>query len=310
MPVDRESTTMFELRDLECFMEIVEHRNFGRAAGALGIAQPVLSRRIARLERHLGMQLFSRVHRQIDLTAGGRIFAREATAVLARAAIAGRVLDEASHGTKGNLRVGTRSSSRYVVILEALRRFRTECPGISVSLHDLVPSVGLHAVRKGELDLTVVRGPVTLYRDLRIEQLRSEPLMVALPDGHPRARASVISVGDLNDEPFIEIAADRARGYKELVRGMCADAGFVPNVVQEADTLASLAMCVAAGMGIALMHDASRELPIPGVVYRPLIPETTVTLQAVWRAGNENPAIAPFVRHLKEVAQRDGHEAE
>jgi DNA-binding transcriptional LysR family regulator len=297
---------MFELRDLECFMEIVEHRNFGRAADALGIAQPVLSRRIARLERDLGMPLFSRAQRQIDLTAGGRIFAREATAVLARAAIAGRVLREASQGTRGNLSVGTRSSSRYVVILEAVRRLRTEYPGIAISLHDLPPSIGLHAVRKGELDLTVVRGPVTLDRELHSEGLRTEPLVVALPDGHPRARASVISVGDLSEEPFVEIASDRALGYKDLVRGMCADAGFVPNVVQEADTLTSLAMCVAAGIGIALMHDASRELPISGIVYRPLIPETTVTLQAVWRVGDANPAIPPFVRHLKEVARGTG----
>jgi DNA-binding transcriptional LysR family regulator len=305
MRAEQKSTTIFELHDLACFMAIVEHRNFGRAAAALGIAQPALSRRVARLERNIGVQLFSRAHRQIELTVVGRIFAREATAVLARAAIALRAVREAAHGTKGHLRLGTRSSSRYVVILEAVRRLRAEYPGISVSLHDLVPSVGVHAVRKGELDLTVVRGPVTLYRDLRSEHLRDDRIVVALPRGHRRAHSSVISLADLRDEPFVEIAADSARGYKELVRGMCADAGFVPNIVQEADTLASLAMSVAAGMGIALMHDASRELPISGIVYRSLLPETTVTLQAVWRADDENPAIAPLVRHLREVAQRD-----
>lgn len=297
---------MFELRDLECFIEIVENRNFGRAAFTLGIAQPVLSRRIARLERDLRTKLFSRAHRQIELTAAGRIFAHEATAVLARAVIAERVLHEAPPGTKGHLKIGTRSSSRYVVILEAVRRLRAEYPDVSVSLDDSLPGLGVLAVRKGALDVTVVRGPLNLDRDLRSERLRHDPLMVALPDGHRLAGASVISVEELREEPFVEIAADRAHGFKELVRGLCASAGLIPNVVQEADTLASLAMCVAAGIGIAFMHDASRELPISGIVYRPLRPETTVALQAVWRADDKNPAIAPFVRYLKEVAGRDG----
>jgi DNA-binding transcriptional LysR family regulator len=295
---------MFELRDLECFMEIVEHRSFGRAAAALGMTQPALSRRIGALERGLGMPLFSREHRQIELTVAGEVFAREAIGVLAQAAIAQRVLREASRGSKGHLKVGTRSSSRYVVIPEAIRRLRATYPDVSVTLSD--PLMGLHIehLRKGAFDLTVVRGPVNLDGGLRSERLRGDPLVVALPRGHRFASASVVDIAQLSEEPFVEIALYRAYGYKELVRGVCANAGFIPNVVQEVDTIETLAMCVSAGIGIALMHDVSRELPVLDVVYRPLRPrQKTIALQAVWRAGDENPVIAPFVRHLKEAAK-------
>jgi DNA-binding transcriptional LysR family regulator len=294
---------MFELRDLECFMEIVEHRSFGRAATALGMTQPALSRRIASLERDLGLSLFSRAHRQIELTSAGELFAREAIAVLAQAAIAQRVLTQASHGPKGHLKIGTRSSARYVMIPAAIRRLRTEFPDISVSLSDPLMGLQVEHVRKGVFDLTVERGPVNLDGGLRSERLRGDPMVVALPQGHRLAGASSVDVGDLSEEAFVEIALYRAYGYKELVRGVCANAGFVPNVVQEVDTLDTVAMCVAAGVGIALMHDASRELPIPGIVYRPLRPKPkAIPLQAIWRADDKNPVIAPFVQYLKEAA--------
>src|ERR1700676_3634855 len=105
----------FELRDLECFLGVVEHRSFGRAAAALGMTQPALSRRIAGLERGLGVSLFSRARSQIELTPPGERLAREAPAVLAQAAIAQRVLQEASHGSKGHLRIGTRSAARFAL---------------------------------------------------------------------------------------------------------------------------------------------------------------------------------------------------
>jgi DNA-binding transcriptional LysR family regulator len=294
--------SLFDLRDLACFMEIVERRSFGRAAEALGMTQPALSRRIAGLERAVGAALFSREHRQIEVTSAGEIFAREALAVLTQAASAERVLREASRRIPGRLKIGTRGSARYVVIPEAIRRFRAEYPDVSVILSD--PQIGLQAdhLRRGVFDLTVARVPGSLS-GLRSEQLRDDPLMVALPREHRLAEAPVIDVGDLSEESFIEFAMHRGAGYRELVREVFASAGFVPTVVQEVDTVDTMALCVAAGLGIALMHDASRELPIPGIVYRPLRPETTIPLQAVWRAGDENPMIAPFVRYLKEAAR-------
>src|ERR1700685_2811135 len=90
--------SLFHLRDLERFMAIVEHRNFGRAAKVLRTTQPGLSRAIAALERHLGTRLFSRARRQIELTAAGELLWREAPALLAHAASAQRVMREAVSG--------------------------------------------------------------------------------------------------------------------------------------------------------------------------------------------------------------------
>lgn len=298
----------FELRDLECFMEIVEHRSFGRAATACGMTQPALSRRIAALERGIGTKLFSRERRQIELTAAGEALAREAIAVLSQAHTAERALRDVTQAG-GYLRLGTRSVSRFVLLPAAIRRFRRARENVLVTITDTPLGMQFENLRKGVFDVTILRGPGVLGADLRVERLRTDRIGVALPEEHPLAAAPVVDLRELRDEPFVEFTLFRAYGYKELVRRMCARAGFVPKVVQEVESFDGLVTAVASGVAIALVHDASRDLPLPGVVYRPLRPkQPSISLQAVWRADNPNPAIEPFVSCLKDVAAAHGRE--
>jgi len=298
---------MFELRDLEQFMALVEHRNFGRAAAAVGMTQPQLSRRIGALERDLGVALFSRAHRQIALTPAGELLLGEARAVLAQAAHAERLMRDAARGGIGHLRLGTRSSSQYTLVPGAIRRLREMHPQAAVTLTGPLPGLQIEHLRQGTIDLTIVRGPVALEGGLQSARLRSDPLTVGLPENHRFAARSVVVGADLAAESFVEIAWYQAFGYRELTRGYCARVGFVPRVVQAVDTSEMLALCIAAGLGIGLMPDTSHELAIPGLVFRPLRPKPpAVHLQAVWRAADKNPVIPPFVRCLMNEARRSG----
>jgi DNA-binding transcriptional LysR family regulator len=298
---------VFELRDLEQFTALVEHRNFGRAAAALGMTQPQLSRRIGALERDLGVTLFSRAHRQISLTPAGELLLGEARAVLAQAAVAERLMRDAALGAIGHLRLGTRSTSQYTLVPGAIRRLREMHPHASVTLTGPLPGLQIEHLRQGTIDLTIVRGPVDLEGGLQSAVLRSDPLAVGLPEHHRFAGRSVVDAADLADEPFVEIAWYQAFGYRELTRGYCARVGFVPRVVQAVDTSDMLAMCIASGLGIGLMPDTSRELAIRGLVFRPLRPKPpAVHLQAVWRGADKNPVIPPFVRCLMSEARQAG----
>jgi len=295
--------SIFNLPDLERFMAIVEHRHFGRAAKALNTTQPGLSRSIAALEQNLGTTLFSRAHRQIELTAAGELLAREARELLAHAALAERMMRDTARGARGNVRFGTRSTARFTLVPPAIRRLRRLHPHFSVTVADPSQVPELERVRNGELDLTVLRGPMQADAGLLRARLRSDPMVVALPERHPFVERRVIDPRDLAGEPFVELACHESHGYKELARGVCARAGFVPHVVQEAATVDTLALCVSAGMGVALMHDAHQEIPIAGIVYRPIRPSAPpVELNAIWRGNDENPVIAPFVQCLAAAA--------
>jgi len=90
------------------------------------------------------------------------------------------------------------------------------------------------------------------------------------------------------------------------VRGICAQAGFVPRVVQEVDSVDTAAACVAAGIGVALVC-AHLDVPFPGVVYRALRPPgPRVDIVAVWREDDDNPLIRPFVSSLQHATREGG----
>jgi DNA-binding transcriptional LysR family regulator len=126
--------------------------------------------------------------------------------------------------------------------------------------------------------------------------------MAALPNGHRLARRAVVAVSDLADEPFVELGQRESLGYREMTRAVCAAAGFVPRVVQEVDAIDAIVACVAAGLGVGLVH-GENDVPVEGVAYRPIEPPgPQVDTVAIWRADNDNPLIPLFLDCLRTAA--------
>jgi DNA-binding transcriptional LysR family regulator len=293
---------VFELRDLECFLAVVECGNFGRAAETLGMAQPPLSRRIAELERKLGVLLFSRERRQIEITDAGRALTREARTLLIQSRLAAQITRDAAAGFTGHLRLGFVGSSGYSIIPKAIRGFRAAYPAATLTLTELLGARQIDALRSGMIDVALVRGPVE-SEGLLSSRLHSYRLIAALPERHPLSQRKHVEVADLAYEPFIEFNRYGATGLHDLVRGVCAEAGFVPQVVQSVDSLDTLAACVAAGMGVSLVHDVVRMLPIDGIAYLSIKPASPpVDLSCVRRADDLNPLLPAFVECLRSAA--------
>jgi DNA-binding transcriptional LysR family regulator len=294
---------MFELRDLECFLAVVEHKTFHRAAKACGVAQPPLSRRIAALERELGGALFSRNSRRTQLTELGAVFAREARVVLEQARVAQRVAADFNRGLTGHLRVGYVGSSGYTIVPLAMRSFRGAFPQTTITVEAILGHRQVEALRIGTIDVAINRGPVD-SSGLRVQRLRSDRFLLALADGHRLANRKRVPVTELVEEPFVALSPTPMGGTSDIVRAICANAGFLPHVVQEVDTYAVLVTCVAMGIGIALVSESIRSFSVRGVAFRELSPEPPAAdLNALARASDTNPLIPVFVEHLLEAAK-------
>jgi DNA-binding transcriptional LysR family regulator len=294
---------MFELRDLECFLAIVEHKTFHKAAKACGMAQPPLSRRIAALERELGGALFSRDSRRTQLTELGTVFAREARIVLEQAHVAQRVATDFGRGVTGRLRVGYVGSSGYTIVPLAMRSFRQAFPQATISVEAVLGHRQVEALRIGTIDLAINRGAID-SSGLRVRRLRSDRFLLALADGHRLVDRTRVPVTELSEEPFIALTPSPMRGTSDIVRTICANAGFVPHVVQEVDTYAVLVSCVSLGIGISLVSESIRSFSVRGVMFRDLSPEPPpADLNAVTRLNDENPLIPAFIDHLLEAAK-------
>jgi DNA-binding transcriptional LysR family regulator len=284
---------MFRLRDLECFLAVVEYRSFHAAARHLHMAQPPLSRRIASLERDLGGALFTRSTRNVELTEIGRVFAKEARSVLAQAELAHRIVQDIGRGFSGHVRVGYVASSGYTLLPLALKAFHKEFPRATVTLTEMLSSQQADALRYGTIDVGLHRGLSDL-QGLEEHRIRSDGLIAALPEGHRLASEDVIPLKALADEDFVSLMGDHPDDIQHLVRSACAQAGFAPRLVQIVDTVAVVIACVAAGMGVALVNESARSLRWR-VVFRDIDPPSpTFPFSVLTRADDGNPLVRAF----------------
>src|SRR5471032_799895 len=257
-----------DLRQLRQFIAVAEHLHYGRAAAALHISQPPLSRSIQDLEARLGARLLERSRRKVELTAAGAWYLEEARQVLARLERAGRSVAERSAVGAGALRIGFVTIADYSVLPGLLSRFKAANPGVSLALRELVTETQLEALGAGDLDLGFVLPPLPA-REVESIAVNREPLVVALPSRHPLARErGPLGVRTLAEEPFVMVPANLARGLSDVVLGLCARAGFAPRVAQEAVQMQTVVSLVSSGLGVAIVPASLLNLRRKGVVYR------------------------------------------
>jgi DNA-binding transcriptional LysR family regulator len=208
-----------ELRSLRYFVTVAEELHFGRAAERLDIVQPAVSHQIARLERELGTRLLDRSPRHVRLTPAGERVLAAARDTLAAAARVRVVAGEPA----SRLRIGVAPgvTARLERAAELLRE--GERPA-EAALVDLPVPARLAAVRAGELDLALVRGPVD-PTGVRVARAWSEPLLAVVSDEHPLAGRTRATLGELDSTPLRLPAHDEDPAMHDAVLSALRQAG-------------------------------------------------------------------------------------
>ena len=274
-----------ELRTLRYFVVLAEELHFGRAAQRLAITQPPLSIAIRALEDELGVLLFARTRRRVELTHAGSTLLNEARAILARSAASVDLVQAAARGQVGKLAVGYMSASIFTLLPPLLRAFSARYPDVHLELRELTPPQQLLALRAGDIDVGLTRPPVP-DADVATADLLSEPLRVALPVGHALARARRLRAAKLADLPFVMFQRAPGLVLYDLVLGFCLQQGFTPRVAQQASQTHAVIGLVSAGIGIALVPASAEAIRLRGVTFRPLVERTpSVGTCVTWRRG-------------------------
>jgi DNA-binding transcriptional LysR family regulator len=293
-----------ELRHLRYFVAVAEERHFGRAARRLRIAQPPLSRQIQALEAELDLTLLDRSRRRVELTAAGVSFLDHARRVLEAVDVGVREARRAAAGEIGRIAIGYPSSVAFSGLPELLRAFRVRSPAVAISLRESPPQDQMNAIKRRDLDVGFIRGP-TVDNELAFRTVRSEALVVAMTETHPLAVKKRIPLELLAREPFVSFPRARGPGFFDSLMRLCHDAGFAPNVVQEAPQL-DLVSLVAAGFGVAIMPSSVEAARRPGVVFRPIVGAPKTQLLVAWRPDDTSPVLRDFLAVLREVGVEGG----
>ncbi|MBW4609575.1 MAG: LysR family transcriptional regulator [Hassallia sp. WJT32-NPBG1] len=302
-----------ELRHLRYFIAVAEELNFTRAAERLHIAQPPLSQQIQALETELGVQLFERKKRPLQLTTAGEVLLTEARLVFATVERAIISTKRASRGEIGRLVVGANSSIANSVLPDILRVFRSRFADVELVLRELTSKQQIQELRSAPggsaslsrgIDVGFDRLPNENQNDTALSFLPilQEPLVIALPEQHPLAAQSQIPLYALADEPFVLPPPDLVPSYSQII-DLCQQVGFTPKVVQQATWMITVLSLVAGGVGVALLPANAQNLVRKGVVYREIQGKNlTRQLAVIWRRDDSSVILREFIAVTKDIA--------
>jgi DNA-binding transcriptional LysR family regulator len=297
----REYQFDFELRHLVYFREVARALHFRKAAEALAVAQPALSRQIAQLETVLGVALFARSRRKVELTAAGRALAERVEPLLRSLAAVPAELRSLTEGQTGHVKVGFTGLAMATVLPGILREFHRRFPNIRLELNEVPTSAQLGALAAGEIACGFFH-PDATTPGLRTRELLREKNGVLLPVDHTLAQRPGLRLKDLAEVPWVLFPRAHNPGFYDRVLAAFSRVGVTPRIAEEVWPRANAVGLVRAGLGATFMCP-SEARPLPeGVAFRPLTgvaPESRLVVG--WRAPGpgaaegQNPALTSFL---------------
>jgi DNA-binding transcriptional LysR family regulator len=289
-----------EIKLLKAFLTVAELRHFSRAANALHMSQPALSKQIGALEAGLGGKLFERSRHGTELTPFGEVFlpdartlVRDADEVLSRAR-------EATSGRRGHLRVGL-CLSVLTLVPRLIADFRRQHPGVAITLTDLSSAEQTRRLLAGKLDAGFLRLPAA--QGLSSFKIIDEGLALALP-AQLRYKRLPSELSVLNEIGFIALARARGPGLAAQIDRWCGEHRFVPNVTQQAEDIQSVLTSVAAGVGVAFIPSRAQHLLRDATVLQLHGRQAKWRVGLAWPAAREDAVTARFVSFVRATTKR------
>ncbi|RKN70690.1 LysR family transcriptional regulator [Paenibacillus ginsengarvi] len=239
-----------EWQQLEYFQVVAEEEHFTRAAQLLSIAQPTLSRSIAKLEEELGVPLFDRQGRHVKLNRYGQLFYRRATRILREMTDAKREIADMQNPEQGSVSLAFLKSLGLSSVPELLRQFRRRYPYVTFQLHQNSTNAMLDQLEAGEIDYGLAS--ITEMRPgIEWQQLWSEDIYVYVPNDHILADRSSVRLDELAHESFVILK--QGYGARTVFDEACRKAGIAPHIAFESDEAVSAIGFVKAGLGITML---------------------------------------------------------
>jgi DNA-binding transcriptional LysR family regulator len=282
-----------DLKLLRCFNIVADELHFGRAAQQLDMLPSALGRNIRILEESLGVRLFNRSTRSVELTRSGRALLESSHEMMAAFDTEMQRVRDASSLDDRVFRIGAIDSASTGLLPQLVHDFRDLEPDLELVLVEEKTVKMLPRLIAGNLDLAFVRPPTVARPEFEFHHLMHEATVIALPADHRLANKKTIQIDDLRDVPLIVPSPrNRPHSYK-LTMDVFQREGLKPKIAQTADEKHTIVRLVATGLGAALVPQWTNRIQVDGVVYRKLRTESgeeirELPLAAAWVRGSKD----------------------
>lgn len=295
-----------ELRQIRYFQRVAAELSFTRAAKALHMAQPPLSRQIKMLEEEIGVSLFERAGRGIRLTDAGRYFLDQTDLMMRKLSETVQATQRIGRQEKRRFGVGFVPSVLYGYMPGFIRRLRMLDPNVEISLAEMITLQQFEALKTGRIDIGIGR---ILLTDPEIERLVlwDERLIAAVPRESGLASRSGLTVEHILSETLILYPARPRPSYADHVLDIFQRKGAAPERVKEVNELQTAVGLVAAGVGIAIVPESVQGLFRDEVVYVPIVePGFSSPIMLSWRKNDRSEFLQATLALARGVSPHSG----
>lgn len=294
------SINSLQLRHIRSFLAVAERKSFVEAAAQLGVSQPALSQTINHFEQVLGIKLFTRTTRHVELTEQGQQLLKKSGDLDHEIRRYFNELRLLRDSTSATIRIGYLIGTGVQIMPEAVRRFEEKFPNVAVDLAEFDfnrPDVGL---KDGTVDCAIVRPPIGLD-NIQLDHLFYERCVVCLSERHPLTAYASLTFDQIKGVPVV--AAPGVGVWRDYWLASDRRAGETLNVAFEAATLDSELQAVATQKGISITAESTEKYYArPGVTFRPLTDMSDCSVAIGYR-NSGNPRTLDFVKIIKKVAE-------
>lgn len=292
-------------RELDVFLTLAQTLSFRRTAEQVHLSQPAVSSLIGRLEDALGVRLFDRTTRSVQLTGPGQVFVEQARLLRDQSDAAVQAVRNVAELQVGQVVLAALPSLAATVVPAAFARFAAQFPAIKLQVVDTLSGPAFDLVRAGQVEFALTAANPA-YADLDYTPLASDGFVLLIPRSNPLAA----STGPLRWAEVAELA-HISMPLPASVR-QYADAALLSHRIRfspryEVEHLATINAMVAAGLGVAALPElAAAVAPQAGLIQRRLVePDMPRPIGLVTRRGRSlSPASAAMVELLREEVQR------
>lgn len=261
--------SLMELHHLRYFVAVAEERHFGRAAARLHVTQPPVSQRIRDLEHELGLELFQRSPRSVQLTEAGVTLLAQARRVLQEVDLAGRTMRALAKGPESHFRVGMPPDTSPTTIRVTVQEFSARKPDVRLQLTEMTTSEQLELLREGGIDVAVVRRPAD---GVGLETSRTvvSPVGVWMSASDPLAERPDVLLAELEDRALVTFPREMAPATYDRLLATCRDGGFLPSYLHHVRNPQFMRGIVESGLGVYFNSHNTFEGKHEEAVFRPL----------------------------------------
>ena len=280
-----------ELRHLRYFLAVAESLHFKKASDELYISQPALSKQIKQLEEAIGIQLFDRHSRKVELTKAGHFFRGEVIDILKKLELAVQNGKAWQNGQKGNLKFGYVGSAMHSVIPQFLVAIRKRFPGILFDLKEMDNQQQIEAILHQEIDFGFVRQEV-VPKDIEIYPVFKDTFSLVIPKNHVIQPLNFKSLTQFKDEPFILFDASYSQSYYNQVMQIFTNSGFQPIISHKTVQANTIYNLVENNFGVSIVPTSLKkgfQMDVHFIELNQL--EHYTTLQMIWSKQYKNPVI-------------------